>query len=510
MLFVNAERSVQPIMSYRVRRIQISRNHELYPYLAGIAKLSNNLANAVRFRQRQVMTAVRKDATALTVNEKSVMGEIAGALPAMGGKYAMPDSRHFLLGYTFLNRLMYVTKNPDYTADGLPRHTAQHMIKLCCREMKSYFRTRKSWKRVPSAFTGEPQLPGYRRKGGMCGFAISNQEATLRPSGDGRTVLMKLPHTKTRLNIGYIDLQKMRLKEVSVSYADQIFTVAAVLEDESEDVPVVSEKPARVCAVDLGVNNLMAVTNNCGLPCLLYKGGIVKSVNRQYNRKIAWLQSAQTKGTSKKYVPDDTYYRTVVRRNNRISDCMHKTAKHFVSWCVENRIDTIVLGRNRYWKQNVSLGRHNDQEFVQIPFTELVHNIGYLAERHGIRVIMQEESYTSKASFPDMDDIPVYHASDNRQPAKAFRFSGRRITRGLYRSKDGTVINADLNGSANILRKAFPCAFDKQKPAFGCVDIIVHPDYRRCGKSGSPTGISRSKLKRLNRKHRLYPVTVSM
>ena len=128
---------------------------------------------------------------------------------------------------------------------------------------------------------------------------------------------------------------------------------------------------------------------------------------------------------------------------------MKKSARYIVDYCCNNNIGTIVVGYNLDFKRYVNLGKNNNQTFTQIPFGDLRNNIAYLCERYGIEYIEQEESYTSKASALDEDDIPVYNPTNNFDG----NFSGKRIYRGLYKSKNGTLINADVNGSANILRK---------------------------------------------------------
>ena len=194
---------------------------------------------------------------------------------------------------------------------------------------------------------------------------------------------------------------------------------------------------------------------------------------------------------------------------------MLKTACHFMAWCVEHRIDTIVLGVNKYWKQEVNIGHVNNQNFVQIPFTYLRSIISYKASEHGISIIEQEESYTSKASFLDNDSIPVYKEGDNTK----YTFSGKRKPthykgmykkdgfRGLYIASDGTIINSDLNGSANILRKAIPDAFiNGIKPDFNKVTIIKNADLefvlanQRIQVSKVHPFISKSKKRRLEKK----------
>lgn len=150
---------------------------------------------------------------------------------------------------------------------------------------------------------------------------------------------------------------------------------------------------------------------------------------------------------------------------------MLQTGKHFITWCVENRIDTIVMGDNPFWKQEINIGHINNQKFVQIPFDRMKQIISYQAERHGIRIIHQEESYTSKASFLDRDDIPEYGKTD-----KSVSFTGKRIHRGLYKTGKITL-NADINGSANILRKCISDAFENNPLPYDRITVVKHPMY---------------------------------
>ena len=124
--------------------------------------------------------------------------------------------------------------------------------------------------------------------------------------------------------------------------------------------------------------------------------------------------SSQTKDTDKKFVPTEESHRVCVRHENQISDFMHKLAKRIIEWCVQYQIDTMVLGVNKFWKQNINLGKHNNQNFVQIPFYRLLQMLTYLGEWNGIRVIEQKESYTYKASFLDDDFMPIY--GDKNKP----------------------------------------------------------------------------------------------
>ena len=243
------------------------------------------------------------------------------------------------------------------------------------------------------------------------------------------------------------------------------YKIVFIFDVEVPDIEV-SEEHKRIAAVDFGVDNLMAVTNNIGAECLLYKGNIIKSFNQYYNKKVSKIMSEEmnkpscpkNKDGNPKFVPTKPIT-LLFKEITKYKTSYDRLSHHCI---VRGRIDTIVLGVNKYWKQEVNMGNVNNQNFVQIPFAYLRSVISYKASEHGISIIEQEESYTSKASFLDNDPIPVYKEGDNTKHT----FSGKRKPtrykgmykkdgfRGLYISSDGTIINSDLNGSANILRRA--------------------------------------------------------
>lgn len=218
-----------------------------------------------------------------------------------------------------------------------------------------------------------------------------------------------------------------------------------------DEVNLTFKSPENICAIDLGVNNLMAVTNNMGLPNILYDGRYLKSINHLYNKKIAKINSECFSSSNR-------YSAITRKRNNQINDYISKVSKDLVNWCVENRIDTVVVGLNKHWKDNSKMDNVNNQNFIQIPHTRLIFNLKYRLEQRGINLIETEEAYSSKASYLEKDPLPQY------DPNLKMKFSGRRVKRGLYKSKEGVILNADLNGSANIMRKVFPneiVSFDK-------------------------------------------------
>lgn len=200
-------------------------------------------------------------------------------------------------------------------------------------------------------------------------------------------------------------------------------------------------------AIDLGIDNLCTCVTSSGKSFIM-DGKKLKSFNQWYNKETSRLKSIKDKQKIKGYTKK--LYRITTKRNNRVSDILHKSCKYIINYCIDNNIDTIVCGMNKDFQRYSNLGKVNNQKLTQIPFGRIRDILSYLCELNGINFIEQEESYTSKASFWDKDEIPVF---DPESKVK-YSFSGKRIHRGLYHSKNGIILNADLNGSLNILRKS--------------------------------------------------------
>jgi len=215
----------------------------------------------------------------------------------------------------------------------------------------------------------------------------------------------------------------------------------------------------KVAAIDLGLNNLATVTfNQAGLAPLLINGRPLKSINQFFNKQKAALQSIIGVGTSKRV------QKLCTKRNHKVDDFLDKASRFIINKLVSLGVGTLVIGKNDNWKQRIEIGSRNNQNFVQIPHSVFINKLAYKAELLGIKVLINEESYSSKASFLDLDNIPTY------QKGVKHTFSGKRIVRGLYRSASGQLINADVNGSYNIMRKVVPNAF-----ADGIEGIVVSP-----------------------------------
>jgi putative transposase len=225
-------------------------------------------------------------------------------------------------------------------------------------------------------------------------------------------------------------------------------------------------------AVDIGVNNLVALTSNKrGFVPRLVNGRPIKSVNQCYNKQIRKLQ----KKMSSNHHTSRELERVAAKRTRRIDHYMHTASRRIIDLLVETEIGTLVIGKNPGWKQESPMRKKDNQHFVQISHARFIEMLTYKAKLVGIEVLVQEESYTSKASLLDLDPIPVYGELD----AEEVKFSGKRVSRGMYQSKSGVAINADVNGSGNIMRKALSNAFT----AHGIGDVnkafaslVVHPE----------------------------------
>ena len=204
-------------------------------------------------------------------------------------------------------------------------------------------------------------------------------------------------------------------------------------------------------------------------------GKYLKSLNQWFNKQNSHLQSIHMKQVHFKGKDKISYtlnqYKLLDNRNKRINDYMSKTAKYIINYCLDNSIGNIILGYNKDIQKETKLSKQNNQSFKVLPLGKLKDKLTYLSELYGINLILQEESYTSKASFLDNDQIPVYGKDDNKV------FSGTRIKRGLYRTSSGRIINADINGSLNILKKALSTSkADDYKSILSNLCIAGHVD----------------------------------
>ena len=316
----------------------------------------------------------------------------------------------------------------------LPAKVAQWVLKQVCAAWESYFAAFNAWKTDPSRFLGRPHLPKYLDKHGRNLLTYTIQAIS-------RPLLRRGIIQPSGLPI-QVQTRQTAVQQVRIVPHGTHYTIEVVYEQPITPAPL---DPALVAAVDIGVNNLVALTANLpGFAPRLINGRPLKALNQFYNKRRAQLQARLPQGQY-------TSHRLEVltdKRDRRVNDCLHNASRAIVNLLVQHRIGTLIIGHNPDWKQQVRLGRRTNQTFVFIPHARLIAMLRYKAELVGIQVVVREEAHTSKVSF--LDDEPVQHHE---------HYVGRRIARGLFRVSDGRLINADVNGSYNIGRKAAPDAF---------------------------------------------------
>jgi len=341
------------------------------------------------------------------------------------------------LNYYKVNETM---KKSSENYGELPAQTSQQILKLLDKSWISFFRAIKAWKKDPDNFLGSPELPKYKRKDGEHLLVFTNQQCRLREGYLHFPRKAGIGPVKTRL-AGDTDLREVRIIPKGMGYVIEIVYRKEVDKKEL--------KKERIAGIDLGAKNIVTVANNIGATPIIVKddGRGVKSIQQFYNRVKGKIQSIY----SRQDIKDGKRLRQLrAKRDRKVNDYLHKLSRGIVKWCKENDIGTLVIGYNPEWKQKANMGRRNNQNFVLIPFWTLIRKIEYKAEEEGIVVLLQDESHTSKCSFFDGEAIE-HHES----------YGGRRKSRGLFRTARGEVINADVNGALNIIRKAIPNAFPR-------------------------------------------------
>jgi IS605 OrfB family transposase len=321
---------------------------------------------------------------------------------------------------------------------------AQQTMRIVDRSMKSFLGLLEAIK--IGKCHQKPQLPRYLPKEGY--FPLIIPRIKLKEDGTFAVPMsqqFKREYGGVRIQLPE-RLKGREIKEVRIQpkYKGAWFEIEYIYTDEKVETLV---DPNKAIAIDLGVDNLCACIDTDGHQFLI-DGKRLKSINQWYNKRNAQLQSKKDKQGIKSFTHRQA--RLYQWRNNCVRDYLNKAAKVIIDHCLKHQIGKLIVGYNPGMKQDIKIGRSNNQNYVQIPFWQLRQKLEALCSRYGIEYLEQEESYTSKASFYDRDVIPVYNADNPTE----HNFSGRRIKRGLYRTKDKHLVSSDINGSANILVKS--------------------------------------------------------
>lgn len=336
------------------------------------------------------------------------------------------------LGYSQLNTILQTTTNLEGQINYrlLKAQVAQQCLKTLDKNIKSYIKSIKDYSKNKSKYHGCPRLPGYKKETNQ--LIYTNQACTIK---DGyinlsKTLIIRIPQYN-KYNDKLKQFQQVRiLPKLDGTFTVEIVYICnnAINTDLDYD---------RYSSIDLGLNNLATIVMGDEEP-LLFNGRQVKAKNQYFNKEISRLKSelGDKQRTSKQI------RRLYVKRDNQMKDLFHKASRKIVNLLTEKKIGNLVVGYNKGWKDSINIGRRNNQAFVAIPYERLIDYIKYKCEMCGIKVIVNEESYTSKCDALALEGV-----------CKHDKYMGRRVKRGLYQSSTGRLINADVNGAVNILRK---------------------------------------------------------
>ena len=312
----------------------------------------------------------------------------------------------------------------------LKAQCAQQTLKLLDKDIKSFYKSIQTWKVHPEKFKAKPEFPHYKKRGAMFELRYPNQSSVIR---NGKLVLEK------GLEIDIPQWEKyggrlQRFQQVRIKPGRRSVKVEIVY--TLEDVKQMDND--RYASIDLGLDNLATMV--CEEGAFIYSGKFLKSYNNHFNKRLAKLQSIKDKqGIEYATKRMKNMYE---KRERYMEDAFHKISRSIVDFLTRNQIGNLVVGYNKDWKQNINIGSSNNQKFVQMPFARLRSYLKYKCEMSGIRFICNEESYTSKCDALAYEPVGKHDI-----------YLGKRVKRGLFRSSVGKLINADVNGAINILRK---------------------------------------------------------
>lgn len=350
----------------------------------------------------------------------------------------------------YFNNKKYLSYNENYKMlknsenyKKLNSNMAQQILKEVDESFKSFFALLKLAKN--GQYNGKIKLPNYLDKDGfttlVIGFVRLKDDMLIVPYSNS----FKKTHQEVKVKLPSV-LKDKKIKEIRIipKQHSRYFEIQYTYEVKEIQRELNKEN---VLGIDLGIDNLCTCVTNAGASFII-DGRKLKSINQYYNKINAKLQGIKDK--QKIECTTLRQKRITRKRNNRINDYLSKTARTIVNYCLNNDIGKLVLGYNEDFQRNSNIGSINNQNFVNIPYGKLRDKLIYLCKLYGVEFKLQEESYTSKASFFDGDEIPIY----DKENLQEYVFSGKRIKRGLYQTSEGKLINADCNGALNILRKS--------------------------------------------------------
>ena len=349
------------------------------------------------------------------------------------------------LNYYEINKLL--KKNELYCS--LPRKVSNQTLMLLDKNWKSFFSLIKDWRKNLNKYKGIPSIPKYLNKNGkyICIYELGSISIKELRKG-----IVKLSGTEIK-----ITTKQKNIKQVRIVPKNYSFIIEIVYEKNEEKLKYDNK---RYCSIDLGLDNLATITSNVIKPFII-NGKPLKSINHYFNKKLSKKKSKLEKRNKRKI--SNGIRKLTEKRNNKIKNFFHKTTKYIINQLVSKNINTLVIGYNKEWKQEINIGSKNNQNFVNIPHEMFINMLSYKSKYYGINIIKQEESYTSKCSFLDNEVI-----------GKHEQYKGKRIKRGLFKSSNGTLINSDVNGGYNILRKAIPNVFADGIKGVAVIPLVIN------------------------------------
>lgn len=356
-------------------------------------------------------------------------------------------ANHYVFPFGELDMLL----SPTVQYQAVPRKVAQWVLKQVCAAWSSYKAAMADYRQHPEKYKGHPKLPKYLNKHGRNLLVYTDQAISRDPKNAGWIIPSGVP-IRVATKLTHAQIAQVRIVPKATHYV-----VEAIYEQEAEPKAV---DPALIASIDLGVNNLAAITaNKPGFVPRLVNGRPLKSLNQGYTQQREHRQ---------KHLPNDQHNSRALdeltdHRQRAILSYLHTASRAIINLLVQEGIGTVVIGKNDGWKQEVNMGKRNNQAFVFIPHARFIEMLTYKAELVGIRVVTINESHTSKCSFLDLE--PIGHHD---------RYLGKRVKRGLFLASTGQAINADINGSYNILRRFAPDAFPQ-----GVAACLLRPDPLR-------------------------------
>ena len=333
-----------------------------------------------------------------------------------------------------INVLVAETQDLDCFHNLHNTKTAKQTIRKVLNDWSNFRKALNAFNKDSSNFVRKPKPPYYKDK--LAQVIFYNETIKKKPLKQG---------IMTPTNECFSIKSSRDFKQVVITPKTYGFVIEVQYEVKQEKAKVSKDK---VCCIDLGLNNLCAITSDQHSP-LLVNGRIVKSINQWYNKR-----------------PSEKRRK---KRDCRLENYFHHVSKLVVENCVKHGIGRIIIGKNGGWKSGMNLGKKTNQNFQYIPFERLIQKIQYKAAMVGIEVVLTEEAYTSQASFLDNDPLPVYERGVKHE------FSGRRVLRGLYRSGDNYALNADVNGSLNIGRKVIGESFGIADRSLAARPVVINP-----------------------------------